>query len=142
MLTDDIYDLGCFNGHASDAPDSGRYPSLDMDHADKDTVDSNSELDPEDSAMDALRVTFGLHHLCRHVGLLLSFLLHPYTVAHVRYDLAASFDLSCTIRSGSFYRGILYNINLSATHTTILSTRGVQIPIYLVSSATDSFSDA
>ena len=55
MLADDIYDLGCFNGHASDAPDSGRYPSLDMDHADKDTVDSNSELDPEDSAMDALR---------------------------------------------------------------------------------------
>ena len=33
----------------------------------------------------------------------------------------------------------LYDINLGATHTTILSTRGVQIPIDLVSSATDSF---
>ena len=33
----------------------------------------------------------------------------------------------------------LYNINLGATHTTIPSTRGPQIPIDLVSSATDSF---
>ena len=33
----------------------------------------------------------------------------------------------------------LYNIYLGATHTTIPSTRGVQIPIDLVSSATDSF---
>ena len=33
----------------------------------------------------------------------------------------------------------LYDIYLGATHTTILSTRGVQIPINLVSSATDSF---
>ena len=32
----------------------------------------------------------------------------------------------------------LYNINLRATTTTILSIRGVTIPIYLVSSATDS----
>ena len=32
----------------------------------------------------------------------------------------------------------MYNINLRATHTTILSIRGVTIPIYLVSSATDS----
>ena len=32
----------------------------------------------------------------------------------------------------------MYNINLQATHTTILCTRGVQIPIYLVSSASDS----
>ena len=32
----------------------------------------------------------------------------------------------------------MYNINLRATHTTILSTGGVTIPIYLVSSATDS----
>ena len=50
----------------------------------------------------------------------------------VRYDLVS---LSYTIRScGSF----LYDINLRATHTTILSIRGVTIPIYLVSSATDS----
>ena len=33
----------------------------------------------------------------------------------------------------------LYDIYLGATHTTIPSTRGVQIPIDLVSSATDSF---
>ena len=45
---------------------------------------------------------------------------------YVRYDLTASL--------GSF----LYDINLRATHTTILSTRGVQIPISLVSSTTDS----
>ena len=50
----------------------------------------------------------------------------------VRYDLVA---FSCTIRScGSF----VYNIYLRATNTTILSIRGVQIPIYLVSSAMDS----
>ena len=51
----------------------------------------------------------------------------------VRYDLE-----SCvrTIRScGPF----LYDINLRATATTILRTRGVQIPIDLVSSATDSY---
>ena len=32
----------------------------------------------------------------------------------------------------------MYDINLGATYTTILSIRGVKIPIYLVSSATDS----
>ena len=32
----------------------------------------------------------------------------------------------------------MYNINLGATYTTILSIRGVKIPIYLVSSTTDS----
>ena len=42
----------------------------------------------------------------------------------VRYDLA---DFQ------------LYDIYLRATYTTIPSTRGVQIPIDLVSSATDSF---
>jgi hypothetical protein len=39
------------------------------------------------------------------------------------------------IRSSDSY---LYDINLRATTTTILSIRGVTIPIYLVSSATDS----
>ena len=39
------------------------------------------------------------------------------------------------IRSGPIP---VYNINLGATHTTILSIRGVTIPIYLVSSTTDS----
>ena len=32
----------------------------------------------------------------------------------------------------------MYDINLRAVHTMILSTRGVTIPINLVSSATDS----
>ena len=32
----------------------------------------------------------------------------------------------------------MYDINLRATHTTILSIRGVAILIYLVSSTTDS----
>ena len=50
----------------------------------------------------------------------------------VWYDLA---DPLGTIRAdGSF----MYDINLRATHTTILSIRGVMIPIDLVSSATDS----
>ena len=51
---------------------------------------------------------------------------------HVRYDLESCSD---TIRScGSF----MYDINLGATTTTILSIRGAQIPIDLVSSTTDS----
>ena len=53
--------------------------------------------------------------------------------AHVRYDLTFR---SCTIRS---WRRHWYDINLGATATTILRMRGVQIPIDLVSSATDSF---
>ena len=51
----------------------------------------------------------------------------------VRYDLGV---FLCTIRSRVSF---VYDINLGATTTTILSTRGVQIPIYLVISATDSF---
>ena len=51
----------------------------------------------------------------------------------VRYDLESCLR---TIRS----RGsLLYDINLRATATTILRIRGVQIPIDLVSSATDSY---
>ena len=50
----------------------------------------------------------------------------------VRYDLV--FFL-CTIWSDGV---LMYDINLRAMHTTILSIRGVTIPIYLVSSATDS----
>ena len=60
------------------------------------------------------------------------FLLLPYTEAHVQYDLVS---FPCTIISWDW---VLYNINLGATTTTILSTRGVTIPIDLVSSATDS----
>ena len=51
---------------------------------------------------------------------------------HVRYNLVLSL---CMIQSGAVF---MYDINLRATHTTILSTRGVKIPIYLVSSTTDS----
>ena len=58
--------------------------------------------------------------------LVFPFLSLPYTKAHVRYNLALSF--------GCF----MYDINLGATHTTIPSTRGVTIPIYLVSSTMDS----
>ena len=61
--------------------------------------------------------------------------LFPSPEALVQYNLVG---LLCTIRSGSSFGFHLYNINLWATHTTILSTRGVTIPIYLVSSATDS----
>ena len=71
---------------------------------------------------------------------LVFFSLTPHTVAHVRYDLTTLFGVLCTIQSGGFFHGFLYDINLRATHTTIPSTRGVQIPINLVSSTTDSFS--
>ena len=55
------------------------------------------------------------------------------SLACVRYDLESCLR---TIQSrGSF----LYDINLRATTTTILRIRGVQIPIDLVSSATDSY---
>ena len=63
---------------------------------------------------------------------LISFFLPSLIEAHIRYDLARSL---CTIQSGAVF---LYDINLRATHTTILSIRGVTIPIYLVSSAMDS----
>ena len=48
-------------------------------------------------------------------------------LVELRYDLL------------SLYVLFMYDINLGATATTIPSTRGVQIPIDLVSSATDSF---
>ena len=83
-----------------------------------------------------LDVMIGLHHLHRCIGLpRFFFSLTPYTVAHVWYDLVACL---CTIRSGDFFCWLLYNINFRATHTTIPSTRGVEIHISLVSSATDS----
>ena len=54
-------------------------------------------------------------------------------LSHVRYDLESYL---CTIRSlGS----VLYDINLGAAATMILRIRGVQIPIDLVSNATDSY---
>ena len=59
----------------------------------------------------------------------------PSIEAHVRYDLAIP---TCTIWSQGWFWSFLYDINLRATHTTILCTRGVKIPINLVSSTTDS----
>ena len=88
-------------------------------------------------------ILIGLHILHRYVGLPFSFsFLLPFTKAHVQYGS----DLKlCTIRSDDLWRCTiwscswsLYNTDLRATSTTILSTRGVTIPIDLVSSATDS----
>ena len=79
--------------------------------------------------------------ICRYIGLHRFFSHFPTPkpmydtiscFSRVQYDLKSCLS---TIRSlGSF----LYNINLRDTTTTILRIRGVQIPIDLVSSATDS----
>ena len=97
-----------------------------------------ADVDPEEGVM--LRSDFT--SLCRHVGLRrLLFFPFPsskpmydmiWLCSHVRYNLAW---FSCTIQSGC---SLMYDINLRATYTTILSIRGVTIPIYLVSSAMDS----
>ena len=87
-------------------------------------------------------ISIGLHPLHRCIRLtrphsLLFLTLKPmydtiWWLSLVRYDLVI---LPCTIWASS---SLLYDINLGATHTTILSIRGVMIPIYLVSSTTDS----
>ena len=80
-----------------------------------------------------IRRYIGLHHFFSHFPTLKPMYDTISRLFLVRYDLEA---LSCTIRSrGSF----LYDINLGATTTTILRIRGVQIPINLVSSTTDSY---
>ena len=92
----------------------------------------SSVVQRKKSSLGLLAVTVGLHLHADTLDCIASFLL-PNTEAHVRYDLPV---LSDTIRSlGSF----LYDINLGATATTILRIRGVQIPINLVNSATDSY---
>ena len=88
-------------------------------------------------------VTFGLHSYADTLDCIVSsfsLFLTPKpmydTISHlacVRYNLASCLH---TIRSRIL---LLYDINLRATHTTILSSGGVQIPIDLVSSAMDSF---
>ena len=84
-----------------------------------------------------IHVTFGLHFTTQiHWTASFNFFSFPHPEAHVRYNLVG---LLCTIQSGSLFGSHLYDINLRATHTTILSIRGVTIPIYLVSIATDSF---
>ena len=104
-----------------------------------------------DDGDDVIPVTVGLHSYADTLDCIASFLTPPHrspctirsqvwsvydmilSLVCVRYDLPA---LSCMIWSlGSF----LYDINLGATATTILRIRGVQIPIDLVSSATDSY---
>ena len=80
----------------------------------------------------------------RYVGLLLSSLPHPLTRRLYFYDLILliRFHLtaSCPVRYASdvAIRSTMYDTHLRATHTTTSSIRGVQIPIYLVSDATDS----
>ena len=86
-----------------------------------------ADVDPEGGVM--LRLDFTHTQLRWTASLLFS---PSHTEAHVRYNLESCL---CTIRScGS----LLYDINLRATATTILRIRGVQIPIDLVNSATDS----
>ena len=78
-------------------------------------------------------VTFGLHFTTQTCWTAsFTFLSLPFIEAHVRYNLVS---FPCTIQSGCV---LMYDINLGATHTMIRSVRGVTIPIYLVSSATDS----
>ena len=74
-----------------------------------------------------LHFTMQIH---RTASFLFSFL--PQPKAHVRYNLVIFLGV---IRASGL---CLYDINLGATHTTILSIGEVKIPIYLVSSTTDS----
>ena len=97
-----------------------------------------------------MSVTFGLHYFADMSDcFLFPFPSLPSTEARVRYNLMTSvlydtilrfllvfplydtiWRLSCVVW--------MYDINLGATTTTVLSIRGVTIPIDLVSSATDS----
>ena len=91
------------------------------------------DIDPEEGVMLRLNWT-SLNTQIHWTALFVSFSL-PYIEAHVRYDLAI---LTCMIWSRGSFLSFLYDINLWATHTMILCTRGFKIPIYLVSSTTDS----
>ena len=97
-----------------------------------------ARLDAEESVMLALNqvcyVQTSLHYADTS-DCFVFFFLFPHPKAHVQYNLVA---LLYTIRSGSYFCLLVYDINLQAMHTTILSIRRVTIPIYLVSSATDS----
>ena len=76
---------------------------------------------------ETLHVTFGLHLTTqRHRTATFSFFFLPLPWS------------PCTIQSRGLFGYFLYDINLGATHTTILCTRGVEIPIYLVNRAMDS----
>ena len=75
---------------------------------------------------------------------LLPFFPHPFTRLLDFYDLIlltwSHLVASCPVRYASSVamRSPMYDIYLRATHTTTSSIGGVQIPIYLVSKATDS----
>ena len=69
---------------------------------------------------------------------------HPLTGLLYFYDLIllmrSHLVASCPVRYASSVaiRSPMYDTHLRATHTTTSSIGGVQIPIYLVSNATDS----
>ena len=75
---------------------------------------------------------------------LLSSLPHPFTGPLYFYDLIlltrSHLVASCLVRytSSVAMRSPMYDTHLRATHTTTSGIGGVQIPIYLVSDATDS----
>ena len=82
--------------------------------------------------VEMLNVTIGLH-------------LHADTLDCIVSFLTPSHQSPCTIRSrvkpmyDTIFSSFLYDINLGATTTTIHRIGGAQIPIDLVSSATDSY---
>ena len=92
---------------------------------------------------DTLSVTFGLHSYhadtsdCLFPFSLLPHHRSPCTILSERHPLVR-YDLGVFLRTIRSCVSFMYDINLRATATTILSIRGVQIPIYLVTSATDS----
>ena len=95
----------------------------------------------DDCTIATSSVTFGLHTSRSYIGLPLFFLFLP--IPEALYD-TISWLVSVRYRSGDSLstigsRGLcLYDINLRATTTVILSIGGVTIPIGLVSSTTDS----
>ena len=100
--------------------------------------------DPEEGVM--LRSDFIISQIRWTASFLLLLSHHRspvrYDLAHiVRYDTILCLRLSLRERF-DLVSVFVYDINLRATTTTILSTRGVTIPIDLVSSATDSIKAA
>ena len=97
----------------------------------------------ERDAQGMLRFLFALLHADTS-DCLLSSLPHPLTGLLYFYDLilltrshlVASFPVRYA--SDVAMQSLVYDTSLRATHTITSSIGGVQIPIYLVSSATDS----
>ena len=84
----------------------------------------------------------GLHSYADTLDCSLFSFFFPSTEAHVRYrsNFKALYDTICRPHHVQYYLigSLVYDINLRATNTTILSVRGVTIPIDLVISAMDS----